>query len=280
MSVNKNLTIAAENHWLIDQESINIVDCLQINSGISKTSLKEIMKKGAVWVTHNDNIKRVRRANKMLKMGDTLHLYYNESVLNEVPLEPVLMTDLGDYSIWNKPYGLRSQGSKWGDHCAINRWVEQHLKPQRPAFIVHRLDRAAKGLIIIAHSKKIAAKFSKLFRLRKIKKRYHVWVHGCFEKSSLPVTYTDNLDGKTAVTHVKRLEYDEATDKSLMDVEIETGRKHQIRRHLSMHGFIVVGDRLYGDESASVDLKLEAFEISFTSPIDGSYKHFFLKQEG
>ena len=278
MPDNELLPIAAENHWVIDQESINIVDCLHKNTGLSKTSLKQIMQKGAVWITHNEQVKRVRRANKILKTGDTLHLYYDESVLNEEPPEPELIDDMVDYSIWNKPYGLRSQGSKWGDHCAINRWVEQHLKPQRPAFIVHRLDRAASGIIIIAHSKKMAAEFSKLFRLRKVKKCYRVWVHGCFMKSSLPVTYDDVLDDKAAVTHVMLLEYDKKSKCSLLDVEIETGRKHQIRRHLSMHGFTVMGDRLYGDESACVDLKLKAFEISFISPVDGSHKHYCLEQ--
>ncbi len=52
------------------------------------------------------------------------------------------------------PYGMLSQGSKWSDHCTIARFAQQHLTPERPVFIVHRLDRAATGLILIAHSKK------------------------------------------------------------------------------------------------------------------------------
>ena len=64
-------------------------------------------------------------------------------------------------SIWYKPYGIYCQGSKWGDHHTIHRMAEQQL--QRPCFIVHRLDRATTGLVIVAHKKKIAAALAALF---------------------------------------------------------------------------------------------------------------------
>ena len=47
----------------------------------------------------------------------------------EEPAEPILVKDVGDYSVWDKPPGLRSQGSKWGDHCTVVRWAERHLEP-------------------------------------------------------------------------------------------------------------------------------------------------------
>ena len=65
-----------------------------------------------------------------------------------------------------------------GDHCTIYRWAEQQLKPERPAFIVHRLDRAASGLIILAHSKKMAQTFSQLFKNHDIQKQYRATVEG------------------------------------------------------------------------------------------------------
>ena len=55
-----------------------------------------------------------------------------------------------------------------------------------------------------------------------------------------------DIDGRTAVSHATKLEYDEKQNRSLLDVYIESGRKHQIRRHLSEAGYPVVGDRLYG----------------------------------
>ncbi|NOR36869.1 MAG: RNA pseudouridine synthase, partial [Woeseiaceae bacterium] len=126
------------------------------------------MTHGAVWVTRGSNTQRLRRAKRALRVDDEIHLYYNAEILAEVPAEPTLVADVDGYSVWNKPYGLRSQGSKWGDHCTVARWAERNLQPERPAFTVHRLDRAANGLILVAHSKKIAAALSELFRERKV----------------------------------------------------------------------------------------------------------------
>lgn len=251
-------------------EGMNAVELLAGESGLSKQKIKQAMQKGAVWVTHGKLTRHLRRAKKPLKAGDTLHLYYNEAVLAEVPPEPVLIGDEGSYSIWYKPYGLRSQGTKWADHCAINRWLEQNLIPERPAFIVHRLDRAATGLIIIAHSKTMAAAFSKMFRDRTITKRYRVVVHGEFSDSETPTRLDGELDGKASLSFARRLAYDSESDRSLLEVEIETGRKHQIRRHLTDAGFPVVGDRLYGREGDEENMQLSAVELVFTCPIDGA----------
>jgi tRNA pseudouridine32 synthase/23S rRNA pseudouridine746 synthase len=253
------------------------VDLLAAESGLSRQKIKQAMKKGAVWMTHGKVARHLRRAKKPLNAGDTLHLYYNEAVLAEVPPEPVLIADEGSYSIWYKPYGMRSQGTKWADHCAINRWLEQNLIPERPAFIVHRLDRAATGLIVIAHSKAMAAAFSKMFRERTITKRYRVVVHGEYPASETPTCYDGALDDKPSRSYARRLAYDSERDCSLLDVEIETGRKHQIRRHLVEAGFPVVGDRLYGREGDAENLQLSAVELVFTCPIDGADTQYRLE---
>ena len=172
---------------------------------------------------------------------------------------------------------MLSQGSKWGDHCAINRWVEQHLEPQRPAFTVHRLDRFASGLILIAHKKKTATLLSNLFQNKEINKQYKVIVHGVFPNET--VTYQNEIDGKRAISHVSLLEFNKANNTSLVQVDIETGRKHQIRIHLSEGGFPVVGDRLYGSSDEESDLQLTAFKLSFISPIDGEEKNYILNEE-
>jgi tRNA pseudouridine32 synthase/23S rRNA pseudouridine746 synthase len=171
------------------------------------------------------------------------------------------------------------KGSKWGDHCAINRWVEQHLDPHRPAFVVHRLDRFASGLILIAHRKKTATLLADLFKEKRINKQYKVIVHGEFPNET--VTYRNEIDNKPAISHVSLLQYDDINNQSLVQVDIETGRKHQIRLHLSEAGFPVVGDRLFGDEDIDIDidLQLTAFKLSFTSPIDESEKIYVLDTE-
>jgi len=265
-----------EKHWPVTHEGVSVIDFLYDVSGLSKNKIKQVMQKGAVWHSRGQQEKRIRRANKQLEVGDTVHLYYDEKILNAIPPKPELIADEVDYSIWCKPYGLFSQGSRWGDHCTINRWVEQNHLPQRPAFIVHRLDRAASGLMIIAHSKKMAAAFSAMFREGQINKSYRAWVHGCFPETDKPVTYEDLIDGKMAISHVNRLEYDSHEDISLLNVNIETGRKHQIRKHLSMHGFPIMGDRLYGNDTGDCDLKLTSYELSFISPVDGSSKQYCL----
>ncbi len=266
-----------ELHLPIEEQGVNAVELLAAQSGLSRQKIKQAMQKGAVWLTRGKQTRHLRRAKKPLQAGETLHLYYNERVLAEEPPPPVLIADEGAYSIWYKPYGLRSQGTKWTDHCTINRWLEQHLEPQRPSFIVHRLDRAATGLIIIAHSKAMAAAFSRMFRERAISKRYRVVVHGEFPAGETPTRFDSELDSKHSLSYATRIAYDSESDHSLLWVDIETGRKHQIRRHLSAAGFPVVGDRLYGREGDEENLQLSAVELKFISPEDGSEKHYRLR---
>lgn len=247
-------------------------------SGLSKSRVKQAMQKGAVWLTSKRGTRRLRRMDRMMKEGDKLHLYYNEKILlNEVD-PPQLFADEEVYSVWYKPYGMLSQGSKWGDHFAINRWAEQHLTPQRPAFTVHRLDRAATGLILIAHQKKIAAALSKLFHDRALEKRYRVIVHGRFPEQDSPLTIDTDLDNRPALTHVYYISYDQVKNRTLLDVRIETGRKHQIRRHLSISGFPVVGDRMYGQGAYVEDLQLTAYYLSFVCPVSGAVREYILPE--
>ena len=226
------------------------------------------MSKGAVWVTRGSQTTRLRRAKRRLLIGDLIHLYYSQKILDEKPEPPGLVADVIGYSVWNKPYGLRSQGSKWGDHCTVGRWAEQHLDQQRPSFVVHRLDRAANGLMLVAHSKSIAAALSTLFSERRVEKRYHATVAGDFSVQPSPCRVETSIDGKPAVSTFRCVRVDDVS--SHVDVSIETGRKHQIRRHLAELGFPIRGDRLYGDGvNDDVDLQLTAYLLRFNCPVSG-----------
>lgn len=243
------------------------VDLLHESTGLSKQRIKYAMTQGAVWLTRGRNTQRLRRAKRSLRAGDEVHLYYDAGILDEDPAEPSLIADVGGYSVWHKPYGLRSQGSKWGDHCTITRWAERNLRPERSAFTVHRLDRAASGLILVAHGKKIAAALSALFAERKIEKRYRALVTGDFSQQPVPLRVESLLDGKAAVSEFSFLE--NRGGHSLLDVQIETGRKHQIRRQLAALGHPVLGDRLYGTgEQDGVDLQLSACLLAFQCPVN------------
>lgn len=269
-----------ELHVRIESADENALDLLQRASALSKQRIKLAMTQGAVWFTRGRHTQRLRRAKRVLRAGDEVHLYYDANVLAEVPPEPTLIADVGKYSVWNKPYGLRSQGSKWGDHCTVVRWAERHLHPERPGFTVHRLDRAANGLIIVAHTKKMAAALSELFRKREVEKSYRALVAGDFSQHANPLRVTQPIDGKEAISEFSMLELCKHGEQSLLDVRIETGRKHQIRRHLAELGHAVVGDRLYGTgEEDSVDLQLTAYRLAFDCPVSNERVEYWLRPE-
>lgn len=259
--------MTTEYHLEIPDANTLAVDLLAEHSQLSKQRIKKAMQQGAVWYEHKNKVTRLRRVKKKLQKGDKIHFYYNEQVLNKIPPTPHCIADLGAYSVWFKPAGLLSQGSKWSDHCAINRWVESHDTKQRPTFIVHRLDKAAQGLILLAHKKSMAAALAALFQQRKIKKIYRVKVEGCFADTDQPQAFENKLDDKVAISFFQKKAYDSENNQSLLEVQIETGRKHQIRRHCAELGFPVVGDRLYGSPDQQADLALLAKEISFQCPL-------------
>ena len=268
-----------EFHVDVTDSSIPAAELLKQHSRLSKQQIKQAMKKGAVWYSESDTgYKRLRRADKTLKVGQQLHLYYDAGVLGLQVDAAVLIADEGQYSVWYKPYGMLSQGSKWGDHCTINLWVEQNHLPQRPAFIVNRLDRAAQGLMLIAHTKSAASALSGLFEKRAINKQYTALVSGSFPEHLILDTA---VDGKNALSRASLLSYAPHTKRSLVCVEIETGRKHQIRKHLSGAGFPIVGDRLYGPglDASSVNLCLVSTYLGFNCPITGLDKSYHLRND-
>lgn len=275
----QSLEDADSQHWQLQaKEPISALQLLADNTGLSKQYLKTCALKGAVWVqrTNNGKVERLRRLKTELKTGQQIDFYHNKALLNQEPKAPKLIADFGNYSVWLKPRGMLSQGSKWADFTALYRWVEMNYQPDhnpRQCWIVHRLDRATSGLMLLAHSKKMASQLSRLFEQNQIKKTYQAWVHGQFPQQTQ--TYDSEIEGKTAISHALLLEYQTEHNISKVEVQIETGRKHQIRRHLSVAGFAIIGDRLYGlnglDEKLNkklaktlpntLDLQLSAVEL-------------------
>ena len=120
------------------------------------------MNKGAVWLGSGNKKKRIRRAKKKLVPGDLVSIYYSKKVQEKVPVKPTLLDDRMIFSVWEKPAGLMSGGSRFGDHCSINRAVEKQLG--RTTLLVHRLDLYVWGLMVFAHSKAAASHLSKQFQ--------------------------------------------------------------------------------------------------------------------
>jgi len=258
----------------------------QTSTALSKAQLKQAISKGALWLTRDNHTQRLRRVKRALKKGDELHFYYNEAVLaHEVP-QAILISDEVDYSVWYKPFGMLSQGSKWSDHCTISRFAQQYFPAERAVFIVHRLDKAATGLILIAHTKKAAKAISTMFENRTIndnslEKYYQIIVHGNHSVNEQPQVIRTDVDNKKAQSTFRCLTYSETKNQSLIEVKIDSGRKHQIRVHAASIGLPVVGDRLHGiaDNAEAVNLQLCAVNLCFICPITQKKQNFQLPEE-
>lgn len=243
----------------VPESGDNPVELLASMSGLSKSRIKVVMTRGAVWLTRSGKQRRLRRAKSTLMAGDQLSLYYNEPIIDAVPPEPEKLEDADTWSVWFKPAGLLSSGSRYGDHCAINRWVELH--EDRPAFLVHRLDAQTEGLMLLAHSKRAAAALSKSFSTRLVEKTYQAEVQGAFPDEA--VTANEPIEGLAAETHIRLLE--SGATSSMVECRPVTGRKHQVRIHLAALGHPLVGDHLYGAEQRG-RFRLTASRLAFPHP--------------
>mgnify|MGYP001817608964 FL=1 len=270
------MTERFEKHIKASEAGVIAIELLDEHTPLSKQQLKHAMANGAVWLESQHGIHRIRRAKKELKPGDSLHLYYDSNIQSQTTDPAILIADEDEYSIWNKPYGMYSQGSKWGDHCTLYRWAEQHLEPGRSAYLVHRLDRAANGLTIIAHNRKTAASFAQMFKQHLIKKHYRATVEGNMSNIELPFTINDALDDKAAESVILQADFNPDEQTTTVLIEIKTGRKHQIRRHLSSMGHPVAGDRQYGAQDLSVNLQLSSVFLSFQCPLTNTRHSYSL----
>ncbi|MDR1597480.1 MAG: RluA family pseudouridine synthase [Holosporales bacterium] len=169
---------------------------------------------------------------------------FSKLVLDETP----------EFLVINKPSGLDVQG---GAHVAQN--IDDWLKAKSNEYrLVHRIDRATSGLLIVAKTLSIAVYLTKMFREHQIKKHYRAIVCGNIEPNTgqieLPISMcagTSNVIidpecGKSAATHYRRLFYNSGGDWSDVDLMPQTGRKHQLRVHMAAVGHPIVGDKKYG----------------------------------
>jgi tRNA pseudouridine32 synthase/23S rRNA pseudouridine746 synthase len=151
----------------------NIVDYLHSKTGLSKSLIKKLMLRGAVWLTHKKR-DRVRRAKKTLYPGNRIELFYDPKI-EPKDLKVQIIKKGKDWSIWYKPAGMLTQGTDYGDEGTLLRQVEQE---QGLSYLVHRLDSQTSGLVLFAHSKRKAAEISKALQNNEIKKFYQAEVLG------------------------------------------------------------------------------------------------------
>lgn len=257
-------------HPVVKGDPAGAADLLARATGLSKGAVKDAMRKGAVLVGRSGRSpNRLRRETATVKPGDVLEIHYDASLLALVPPDPRLVRDATRWSAWVKPAGLLTQGTPFGDHASLLRLVEKRL--ERPAFPVHRLDREVEGLVLVAHDEQAAAALSKLFREGNVVKRYRAEVVGDVAGALGTDGVIDlPIDGKPARTLWRAEAYEAARDATVLHVTIETGRQHQIRRHLEAIGHPVIGDPRYGSGNKNREgMRLAAVFLAFTDPFTG-----------
>lgn len=209
-----------------------------------------------------------------------------------LPKGIVIIYEDGDILVVDKPPGLLTMGTDTEKsrtaYFILTDYVRRGcVKSKKRIFIVHRLDRDTSGILIFAKSWE--AKLYLQGQWKETKKKYFAVVHGKCEKSSETITtylveskahrvYStpDAAKGKLSRTSYKVLK--QARDLALLEVDLLTGRKHQIRVHLADIGHPVVGDEKYGKENqAHKRLALHATSISFRHPSSGEQMTFETK---
>lgn len=184
----------------------------------------------------------------------------------------LIISENEDFALVNKPVGMDSE------HALGEGF-----------FPVHRLDKVASGLLLYAKNPRSAKKLSEALQEGKIKKRYHIIVEsgelpksGCFsdylykdakKQKMFPVKKL-RKGVKEAVLHYQVLE--ERDGLALVDVELETGRFHQIRAQFSAHGFPLFGDGKYGSRKKG-NVALHCYTLSFPDPKSGEELHFTIQ---
>lgn len=241
-------------------------DLLARVTGLSKNAVKDCMIKGGVWRRKNRRTTvRLRRATAAVIPGDHLEIHYDPHLLALVPPEPELVFRNERYSVWNKPAGTLAQGTLFADHCAMPRLVQTRLDLKNEPHPVHRLDREALGLMLLARDADAAARLGALFRNGLVEREYMVVVAG--RPSWTEMESDAPLDGRESKSMFRVLQTDRPSDTALVAARIATGRRHQIRRHLAGLGYPVLGDPRYGRRNTCAHgLQLLAQSLAFICP--------------
>ncbi len=258
---------------------------------LSRTQAQKLVSDGLVTV--ND---QVAKAGLKLSVGDRVKVTLPPSPIK--PLSPETMPlnivyEDDDLLVINKPAKLAVHPAPGHpSHTLINAVLSHvpHLPEtddlRRPG-VVHRLDKDASGLMVVAKNSAALLNLINQFKARSVVKAYLVLVKGRLtpddgvieapigrdprnRKRMAVVAEGEGREARTRYHVIRHI-----GDYSFIEVRPETGRTHQIRVHLSAIGYPVVGDRVYGARSAQLPrLFLHACRLGFKLPSAGEYKEF------
>jgi len=299
-------------HWIVTDDSAG--DRLDVFLtakllDLTRSAIKNGIKNGHVMV--NGKKPTVHR---FLKEGDRVEYLPLEEVKKNpfVPkdggpmpkLEDLIVEETSDWIVIDKPTGLLVHpDAKHKTGTLVDLLMEHDPKiakvgedPSRPG-IVHRLDREVSGLMVVAKTQEAYESFKTQFSSRKSQKHYLAFVYGempaeegeikfriarSTSKPRMAARPEREEEGKAAWTHyVVRERFTGAT---LVDVEILSGRTHQIRAHLQAMRCPIIGDSLYALKNVDRNLKaprlmLQSVDLSFTDPSTNEPKRFTLEPD-
>lgn len=245
---------------------------LNVLSPMNRTRVKQLLKHGSVAV----NGEPVTQHDHALRPGDCVTVYRDGPVPKPAKAVNVVYEDDAVLVI-DKPTGLLSVANETEkDDTAFTRLVARG--PSRP-WVVHRIDRETSGLLLFAKTREIRDRLQADWDA--VVKTYLAIVEGTPEH---PAGAVDNFlcegrdlrvrqvsagpGAKRAITHYKVLR--SRGPYSLLEIRIETGRKHQIRVHLSGLGYPITGDKMYRAATDLADrLGLHAWRLAFDHPVTG-----------
>ncbi len=181
------------------------------------------------------------------------------------------------------------QGDKSGDPTlidAVKDWIKQEYNKPGNVFcgLVHRLDRPVGGLVVFARTSKALARLNDMFRNRNVNKRYWAIVRNRPPKDQDTLNnyiYSVERNNKAYICDTRKPGSKEASltyrliGKSdryyMLEIDLHTGRKHQIRAQLASIGCPVKGDLKYGDKRSNPDgsISLRAQHVDFVHPVSG-----------
>ena len=229
-----------------------------------------------------------------LQSGDTLSLHLVEDVPESsiaaiyVPLN--IVYEDADLLVIDKPANMPIHPSMNHHEGTVANGLMHYFKEQGMEFTfraINRLDRDTSGLTIVAKHLLSGGILSRQVSTKEIKRSYRAICTGKIPESgtiSAPIARVADSTiercvnfetGEHAVTHYKRLAYNEEKQLSLVELRLETGRTHQIRVHLKYLGYPIIGDFLYNPNYTYCNRQaLHSASLSFTHPITKKEMHF------
>lgn len=249
--------------------------------GLSRKRVREASLRGDILVDHQPQF-----LNQLVQAGQLIELYYQEHTTSAVEPQSIplaIIYEDDDLLVVDKPAGLVVHPTRGYPAGTLANGIAHHWQQQRisePVRIVTRLDRNTSGLVLVAKNELAHYLLVQDFNQGAGQKRYVALLEGNLAPSngtiSAPIDFcSDSIikrcvsqTGKPAVTHYRTLRHLE--DYTLVDIELETGRTHQIRVHFSYRGHPLVGDDLYGGKPLDPLRRqgLHAYSLAFTHPRD------------